>query len=892
MEFSFLKHSQQDETSMGLSSKEADSRLREFGANTIEMDNSVSPVKIFLSQFKDVFVIILLVCTALSFLMGETVEAIAIVVIVVLNSVLGFVQEYKTEKTLDALRDLAAPTATVIRDKKTQVIKASDLVPGDLVVLEAGDRVPADCVLISSTALECDESLLTGESVPVMKEATAKTSFSDIDEKAMVYMGTLVVKGRGRASCYKTGMDTQMGQIADMLDKIEEGPTPLQKRLSQLAKFIALACVFICAFVAAVGYLRGEDLFQMIVVGISLAVAAVPEGLPAVVTISLALAVSRMLKRGAVIRKLHAVETLGCASVICSDKTGTLTQNKMTVKEVFTLADNLEVTGDGYQSRGEFFADGIKTDPKKSRILQKLMLISLFCNNATISNPNKERNRDRSRDNTPFQWDITGDPTEAALLIMCAKGGMELNEQQSTYRLKEEFPFDSVRKCMSVVVEGRNEEQLLVKGAPDILLEKSKYVLTENGVKPLDSATKRMLLGQNEEMAKKALRVLSFAYKIIKNGDYDEDSLVFVGLTGMIDPPRETVKKSVSRCIRAGIKPVMITGDHKITAKAIAEQIGIYNKGDKVVTGTELDQMSDDLLRSTVKKASVFARVKPEHKLRIVKAYKANGHVVAMTGDGVNDAPAIKEADIGVAMGIAGTDVTKEAASVILLDDDFSTIVDTVEEGRVIYQNIRKFIRYLLSCNIGEVLTMFLGMLMGMPIILIPIQILMVNLVTDGLPAIALGLDPPEDDVMKKTPRRSNESVFSRGLLTKIVFRGCIIGLCTLGTFVSLFKIHQSLELARTGAFMCLVLTQLIHVFECKSESKSLLYIDIFNNMKLVAAVLFSLALILIAVYFPPARLVFKTVPMGLNHLAVVFFYTLIGPLLSGFFLQGGKEGE
>lgn len=850
----------------GLTSAQASRRLEEYGENKLRSDRKVSPLKILLAQFKDVLVIILLISTVISALLGDFTEALAIGVIVVLNGLMGFFQEYRTEKTLEALKRMSAPTAKVYRDQKLVRLPTSELVPGDVIELEAGDKVPADARLLSSTALYADESILTGESVPVEK---TETVLGD-ESLSSVYMGTIITSGRAKARVEKTGMQTKMGGIADMLGQIEDDTTPLQKRLDELGKYIGVGCLVICAVVAVAGILRGENPLDMLITGVSLSVAAVPEGLPAIVTIALALAVKRMVKRRALIRRIYAVETLGCASVICTDKTGTLTQNKMTVKKISTLTADYEVSGDGY-GEGELTCQGKRVDLRNHLVLRRLLEASVLCNNSKLLATGE-----------PY-----GDPTEIALLVAAKKAGVTAENVADQYAKLAENPFDSVKKYMSVSVKQIGGQRwLFVKGAVDVILDRCATASIGNDTCFITRKIREQILNKNEELAGKALRVIGFAVKPLEPHDTvsNDSDLTFLGLAGMIDPPRKEVCSAIRKCNRAGIKTIMITGDHKTTALAIAEQIGIHHKDDLILTGNELEKMSDVQLDEVVCNTTVFARVSPSHKLRIVRSLKRHGHVVAMTGDGVNDAPAIKEADIGVAMGISGSDVTKEASELILLDDNFATLVSTVEEGRTIYSNIRKFIRYLLSCNIGEVLTMFLGILMGLPVVLLPIQILLVNLATDGPPAIALGLEPAEDNVMSQRPRRKSDSIFAHGLLTKIVFRGCLIGLTTLAVFVTIFRQTSSLETARTAAFLTLVLTQLIHVFECKSESKTIFSVPYFNNVPLILAVLLSLAVVLGSIYFVPAQAIFSTVSLGVEQLLVVLSYCAAVPVISAIF--------
>ena len=879
--------------SNGLTDKEAKHKLQKHGPNVLIQRKKISPLKILFQQFTDLMVIILIVSTIISGFMGEMTEAMVIISIVIINAILGFIQEFKTEKTMDALKSLAAPTAKVIRNQQQISIPAEEIVPGDVLVIETGDRVAADAAILECNSLQVDESLLTGESVPVEKNtfSNSKRLVDPYDKKSSVHMGTIATAGHAKAIVYATGMQTEMGHIADMIQNIEDDETPLQKRLEHLGKFIVYGCLGICLIVTIAGILRGEKLFNMLLSGISLAVAAVPEGLPAIVTISLALGVQRMLKRNALIRKLPAVETLGCASIICSDKTGTLTENKMTVRRIYAAGYQLSVTGSGYNLEGTFLVDGKPADPMKTEGIRLALEIGALCNNSVISRPvdsNTALGKIKSIFSKQDTLKISGDPTEIALTIAAAKAGITQNTMENAYHRLDEIPFDSERKCMSVVCRNSKGELLvLTKGAPDIIIDKCTRILSARGVIKLDEMTKRTINKINDNMAGNALRVMGLAYRKLETGQYSagnknlEKELIFVGLMGMIDPPRKEAIEAVNKCRLAGIKPVMITGDHKLTATAIASELNIFNEGDNVLTGSELDEMSDDQLAEIAETVSVYARVSPKHKLMIVRVLKRLGHIVSMTGDGVNDAPAVKEADIGVAMGITGTDVTKEASSMILLDDNFATIVAAIEEGRVIYNNIRKFIRYMLSCNLGEVLTMFLGMLMWLPIPLMPIQILWVNLVTDGLPAIALGLDPPERDIMLRPPRGAKENIFSQGLLKLILFRGVLIGLSTLGVFVSILYFTNNITLARTGAFMTLVLTQLIHVFECKSESRNIFEIDLFDNIPLVLSVICSLLMILGVIYIPACQKVFETMPLGLNEWSMVVGFSMVGPLLS-----------
>ena len=875
-----------DSIHTGLSDKEARKKLLEHGPNTLSEKKKISLFKLFFQQFKDFMVLILLASTAVSAFMGDMVEAVTIIAIVMLNAVLGFVQEFRTEKTMEALKNLAAPTATVIRSGKPVSIPAEHIVPGDVILIETGDRIPADASLLECSSLQVDESLLTGESLPVEKSLPSRNTGSRDEKRCSIYMGTIVSNGRARALVQATGMNTEMGHIADLIQNIEEDQTPLQKRLDHLGKLIVAGCLIICTVVSLTGILRGEDVFNMLLGGISLAVAAVPEGLPAIVTIALALGVQRMLKRNALIRKLPAVETLGCASIICSDKTGTLTENRMTVRKVYAGEGMLEIRS------------GKGTEIKKDGPVALALRIGALCNNAILLTSGVRQldilGKVKSVLAGADRWEAAGDPTEGALLIAAARAGITPETLEGMWFRIDEMPFDSDRKCMSVVCDNhKGETFVFTKGAPDVIIKKCTRIHTSKGVYDLNTALRTGIMQVNDRMAGEALRVIGMSYKKLdsrnyKNEDLEKD-LIFAGLTGMIDPPRKEAVEAVRKCRLAGIKPVMITGDHKLTAMAIAKELDIYRDGDRVLTGVELEGMNEQKLGMIADEVSVYARVSPRHKLMIVRALKKLGHVVAMTGDGVNDAPAIKEADIGISMGVTGTDVTKEASSMVLLDDNFATIVAAVEEGRVIYNNIRKFIRYMLACNIGEVLTMFLGMLAGFPIPLLPIQILWVNLVTDGLPAVALGFDPPDRDVMMRPPRGSQDSIFSNGLLGLILFRGTLIGLTTLGVFVSLLYISGDVATARTGGFVTLVVTQLIHVFECKSEKRNLFEIPVLSNIYLVLAVACSLAMLLGVVYIPAFQTVFKTVPLNLNEWMIIGGLSLMGPVIAGFFRFGRR---
>lgn len=870
-------HLWQTDPHHGLLTEEVKNRLQKFGYNEMKEKEQPAWWKRFLAQFQDFMVLVLLVATLISALLGEYVDAITILAIVIINAILGFIQEFRAEQSMSALKKLAAPTAHVIRNATLQQIPAREIVPGDVLSLEAGDKLAADGRLIETQNMEVEEASLTGESNPVRKNADKKLSEDTPlgDRKNMVYAGTSISRGRGKAIVCATGMHTEVGRIAGMIQNVQQDATPLERRLEYLGRWLVWGCLAICLIVVATGVAKGESLFLMCMSGISLAVAAIPEGLPAIVTVALALGVQRMIKRNAIVRKLPAVETLGCTTVICSDKTGTLTQNAMTVKKIFTNGNMYDVSGAGYDIKGEFSLDGKKVELKNDNSLRQCLIIGALCNNSILKNNNVGiTGLWRKKNGTG--WSIEGDPTEGALIVAAAKADIWRTNLEKFERRTSEIPFESERRRMTVAYEKDGAGILYIKGAPDTILELCKYYL--NGTeKELTDDKVAEILEANEQMTSQALRVLAVAYRRLPRVSAEnvteglENDLVFTGLIGMIDPPREEAKEAINVCHQAGIKPVMITGDHRNTAIAVAQELKIYIPGThKALTGKELDGLSDSELLKIVNDVSVYARVSPAHKLRIVKALKKKGHIVAMTGDGVNDAPAIKEADIGIAMGLTGTDVTKEASSMVLADDNFATIVAAVEEGRGIYDNIRKFIRYLLACNTGEVLTMFIATLAGLPIPLLPVQILWVNLVTDGLPAMALGVDPNERNIMNRPPRNPQESIFSRGLSKKIIGRGIQIGFSTVLVFAGIYFLKNDIALARTMAFCTLVFSQMFHVFDCRSEIFTIFESGLFKNKYLVIAACISITMQLSVVYAPFLQNVFSTVPMSVNDWFVV----------------------
>ncbi|MFZ5633388.1 MAG: calcium-translocating P-type ATPase, SERCA-type [Bacillota bacterium] len=860
----------------GLDDREAGERLARFGPNEMAKTPPVPLWRLFVGQFKDFLVLVLLAATALSGFLGEYADAVTIMVIVVINAVLGCVQEYRAERSLEALKRLVAPEARVIRNGRSQKISAANLVPGDIVSLEEGDRVPADLRLIEAANLEIEEAALTGESAPVKKmtDPVGSQLMNPGDIRNTAYLGTSVTRGRGLGVVVATGMATEMGHIAVMISEAGQDPTPLQRRLAQLGKWLVAVCLLICAVVAVMGMYRGEPLYHMILVGISLAVAAIPEGLPAIVTVALGIGVQRMIRRNAIVRKLPAVETLGCATVICSDKTGTLTQNKMMVRKVVAPGVTAEIDGEGYDPKGEIRFTRGKGGPQ----FELLLKAAALCNNASLTRGDIKIGglfRGISPGKGVREWDVQGDPTEGALLVMAARGGAWRERLEQQEKRVAELPFDSDRKRMTVICRNpAGELTAYTKGAPDILLELCTHYYDNGKILPLTGQAREKIMPACSDMAAQSLRVLAFALKRVdgEREDYsdEESNLTFIGMCGMIDPPRPSAVNAVHTCRRAGIHVAMITGDHQLTARAVAGEMGLLARGGRVITGRDLDRMSDGEMARQSGEVAVYARVSPRHKLRIVRALKQAGHVVAMTGDGVNDAPAVKEADIGIAMGIAGTDVTREASSMVLADDNFSTIVAAVEEGRGIYDNIRKFIRYLLSCNAGEVLVMFLAVLGGFPLPLLPLQILWINLVTDGLPALALGVDPADRDIMNRKPRPPGEGIFAHGLGWRILGSGFFMAMGTLAIFWTAWLGSGNLDLARTVAFTTLVFTQLFFVFTCRSEHHSVLELGFFTNPHLVAAVLCSAALQLAVIYLPFLQPTFHTVPLNAVQWGVI----------------------
>ncbi len=863
----------------GLNEQEAQSRLSQFGYNELKERKGVTPLQIFLNQFKDVFVIMLIVATVISFLIGEFVDGATIAAIVILNSIVGFFQEYRSEKAIEAMKKLTAPKARMLRDGREMIVPAREIVPGDILLLEAGDRVGADARAIEVVDLKTDEAVLTGESTPVDK------NLGPVDEKAPVadrinslFMATHVTYGRGKAVVTSTGMNTEFGKIAELVQTMEEEETPLKQKLEGFAKKLGLLVIIVCAVIFAL------ELYEIFVLGVThaldalknvldafetavaLAVSAVPEGLPAVVTVSLALGARELARRNAIIRRLSSAETLGATTIICSDKTGTLTKGQMTVRKIHVNGETIDVTGVGYEPKGEFIEKGASIDPKDDSQLTHLLRAGLLCTNASYDGKS-----------------VIGDTTEGALIVAAAKAGINKKELEAFYPRVHEVPFTSERKLMTTV--HRTPDQKLVayvKGAPEIVLERCDRIARNAQVKNLTSAERKTLLEINEKMASDALRILGIAYKELPNespekieDDSVENGLTFLGLTGMIDPPRAEAKEANLRCQQAGIKTVMITGDHKLTAVAIAKELGMIHSS-TVLTGVELDNLSDEDFNKMVEDVSVYARVAPEHKLRIVKALKKKGHIVAMTGDGVNDAPALKQSDIGVAMGITGTDVTREAADMVLADDNFATIVNAVEGGRNIYDNIRKFSFFLLRSNFDELLVIGSFALLGLELPLSAGMILWINLVTDGGPALALSMDPPEDDVMKRPPRSPNEGVlYGRMASIFATFVTQFLGTGML-FYVAYYVWGRPLGEAQAMAFVQATLQELVIVWNCRSEKHNAFKVGFTSNRFLLIAVVASA---LLTVLIPYTGL-FGAMPLGLTDWALVIPISFAGFLI------------
>ncbi len=883
----------------GLDPEEVQRRLEQYGFNELKEAPKAGWLEKFLDQFRDTLVLILLVATVVSFLLwfynpeeaAYPYDSIIILLIVLANAVLGFIQESRAEKSLEALKKMAAPYAWVLRNGKRAHIPAREVVPGDILFLEAGDKVAADARLLQVSTLKVNESAFTGESIPVEKatQAIQEETVTVGDQKNMVFMGTAVTYGRGKAVVTATGMNTEIGKITHLLQQTPPEETPLQKNLDEVGKRLGGLILIICGIVFLTGLVtEGAHTLQgvlgIFMFGLALAVAAIPEGLPAVITIALALGVQKMAEKNAIVRRLSAVETLGSTTVICSDKTGTLTRNEMTVRKIWVDGKILEVTGEGYKPRGEFRWNQKSFSPQDPH-LKRLLLIAGLCNNARLVQREEG-------------WDIEGDPTEGALVVAAEKGGWILADLELRYPRLEEIPFSSERMRMITVHREEGREVAYLKGAPEVVLNLCNRIFMNGQVCELTPQQRQNILKINEEMAGSALRTLAMAYRPLP-GDLRDDrgnfslnkveqDFIFVGLMGMIDPPRREAIEAVARCKQAGMKPVMITGDHKLTAIAIAKELNII-QDDKaqVITGKELEALSQQELNELAREVKVYARVSPQHKVRIVEALKSQGHIVAMTGDGVNDAPALKKADIGVAMGKVGTEVAKEAGDMILTDDNFATIVTAVEEGRAIFENIRKFISYLLSSNVGEVVSMFVGVMLShflgfihegetfLP--LTATQLLWVNLVTDGFPALALGVDPKSPDIMSRPPRNLQEQVISPWMWYRIFFIGTFIGLAILIVLDAYypgglwdFKPVADPDYGRTMAFTTLVMFEMFNAFNFRSFHQSVFKVGVFKNLWLIGAVALSVGLQLLVIYMPVLQRAFHTVPLGAIDWVVV----------------------
>ena len=871
----------------GLTNSKASENLEKFGFNELKAQKKVPLIIKFLEQFKDFMIIILIIAAivsgAISIAQGEKItDSVIILIVVIANAIIGVAQEAKAEKSLEALQKLSGHEAKVIRDGSVCVVPAKELVPGDLVVLETGDYVPADLRITEAINLKVQEASLTGESVPVEKES-AKIEEEDIpigDMRNMLFSSSLVTYGRGKAIVVETGMNTEVGKIAGMLSNTQKQETPLQKKLNSLGKTLGIVALIICAVIFVVGILQGREVINMFMTAVSLAVAAIPEGLAAVSTIVLAIGVQKMVKKNAIVKRLPAVETLGSSTVICSDKTGTLTQNKMTVQKMFVDDNIYDMTN----------IEDITKYENANQEIKLLVYNGMLCNDTKISD----------------KGELKGDPTETALVDIALKLGFTKNIYNEMPRV-DEIPFDSERKLMTTVHMVNGKYIVFTKGGIDELLAKCTSYVQEDGVQKQNLNEYKYRINEvNETMAKDALRVLGFAYKEL---DYKpevqdlEKDLIFVGMYGMIDPPREEAKLAVEKCNSAGIKTVMITGDHKITATAIAKKLGILKNENEAITGQELDKLTDEELEKNIRNYSVYARVAPEHKVRIVKAWQKQGEVVAMTGDGVNDSPALKQADIGCAMGIVGTDVAKEAADVILTDDNFATVVSAVEEGRRIYDNILKVIQFLLSSNIGEIVVLLLATLgttlfakwfgitdIGHLEILLPIHILWINLVTDSLPALALAFDPANEDIMKRKPVKPSKGIFTKSMTYRIIYQGIMIGVLTLIAFMiglastteaidGLTLDQSKIEVGQTMAFMVLALSELVHVFNIRDNNKSIFKTKVFNNSKLIWAILVAAALMFVVLLVPQLREVFSIPVLPTSNLLEIVILVL-APIL------------
>ncbi|MEM3104614.1 MAG: cation-translocating P-type ATPase [Candidatus Bathyarchaeia archaeon] len=860
----------------GLSSEEASARLAKYGFNELIEVKPVSALKILVNQFKSIFVLMLIAAALISIIISvqhgleELADSAVIIAIVVINAVIGFIQEYKSEKTLEAMRKLTAPKAKVLRDGEIKTLEARLLVPGDIVLLEEGDRIPADCRLIEAHELRTDEAILTGESTPVEKTITHLAFDTPIhDRKNMAFMATHVVSGRGKAIVVATGMRTEFGRIAEQVQMIEAEEPPLKIKLDKFAKKMAYLIMALCIAIFGLEAFRGDPLLESFMVAVALAVSAVPEGLPAITTVTLALGARNMAKKNAIVRRLASVETLGSATFICSDKTGTLTKGEMTVRQIYIGSKHIEVTGVGYEPKGTFLLNGEQYELDDG--LKLILTAGALCSNAELK---QVENR----------WTIYGDPTEAALLTVAAKAGLWKTDLESKMPRVREIPFSSERKRMTTVHKNYDGRYIVfMKGAPEVVLQLCSQRFSDGLVLPLTDEVKSKILKVNDEMASSGLRVLALAYKYIADPyttQNIEHNMIFMGLVGMIDPPREEAINAYKLCEKAGIKVAMITGDHKLTAISVAKEIGMWKANSIALSGSDLDRMSDDELERIVENVTVYARVSPAHKSRIVKALKKKGHIVAMTGDGVNDAPALKLSDIGIAMGITGTDVTKEASDIILADDNFATIVEAIRSGRIIYDNIRKFIRFLLACNFDELFVITVATLLNLPIPLTPAMLLWINLLTDGPPAVALGIDPPDEDVMVRKPRDPKTGIF-HGMLLFVIASFVLQAIGTLGSFLISFLIWgEHLNEARTLAFIQATFFELIVIWNCRSERNCFLKVKPWSNKYLLISVLACMVINAILPYIEIADILFDLEPLTLQDWALTLGFSSLGFLV------------
>ncbi len=846
-----------DSTPKGIGADEAAKRLQQYGLNELTRARRASALEIFFGQFKNVLILLLLAAAGVSFWIGDALEAGAMLVVVFLSAILGFIQEYRAERAIEALEKISAPTARVIRDGVEQRIPARVVVPGDVLLLEAGDIVPADARLLEQSSLAADESSLTGESVPSEKDLELYLDGTPVlDQENMVFSGSVITYGKGRAAVTATGMKTEIGQIAKTIEETRETQTPLQRKFDEMAHQITLIFGALTLLVFILGILvQHRPWTEMFIFAVSLAVAAIPESLPAIVTVSLGLGVRELARRRMIIKRLPAAESLGAVTVICSDKTGTMTKNEMTLTQLYADGHLIDVSGSGYEPKGSFSFNG---KPFPSLELEFPLRAAVLCNNATLV------------ENEEGRWEITGDPTEAALIAAARKASVEKDALTSRFTFVEELPFDSERKRMSVIYKDNREgvREAYVKGAPELLLRQCSHIHEHSKTRALTESDRKRILAAYDDMASRALRVLALAYRPLPAAlkpsvESVEKELVFLGLAGMIDPPRPEVIEAIRKCHTAGIRVIMITGDHALTAKAVAQKIGLLEKGDEVLTGEDLDKLSDAQLEARIERIRVIARALPIQKTRIVDALQRRGHIVAMTGDGVNDAPALKKADVGIAMGITGTDVTKEVAKGILTDDNFATIVNAIEEGRTIFDKILKSTRYLLACNSGEVVLVLAAVLIGLPLPMLPLQILLMNLLTDGFPALGLGLEKSESDVMRRPPRHPSEKPLSNQSLALIGSYGVFLGLVSLAVFVN--ELPSGLAVAQTAAFTTLVVGEMFAVLASRSL-KTFTNLNPLTNIWLTAAIALSLVLQLAVIYWPPLQAVFGTAPLTLEQ--------------------------